>query len=105
MNASAKVGIAVAFGGEQSVNPLSTAFVVKLSARVVEISDSASNIVLSVGNDGLLLFGFEGATFNFGTSIDLPASLPPLLAESEEVEEAVTVGLTSGLVVSFLKFK
>ena len=105
MKASAKVGILIAFGGEQSTNSLSTAFFLKLSADVKDVNDSASDIVFSVGEDGLLSFGLEGATFNFGTSIDLPASLPPLLAGSEEVDETVTVGLTSGLVVSFLKFK
>lgn len=105
-NASATVGISIAFGGETSVNPLASAFVLKLNASVAEVNEAASNIAFSVGNTGFLSFGFEGATFNFGTSEDAPSILSSLLdAETEEVEESFTVGLKSGLVVTFLKFR
>jgi hypothetical protein len=104
-NASANVGIAVVRWGNESVNPLSSAFLLKLNARVAEVDELVSNITFSVGDDGLLLFGLEGATFKFGTSEELPSELSALLKDSEEVDETFTVGLASGVVVIFLKFK
>jgi hypothetical protein len=103
-NASAQVTVVIAFGGEQSADPLATAFLLKLSARSVLVNEDTSNVAFSVGDDRLLSFGFDGATFRFRTSTEMPPMLSSLQGLSQEVEESFTVGLKSGLIVTFLKF-
>ncbi len=92
------------FGGKTSNNPLSTALIVKLSAKILGVDSDASNVSCSIRVDGLVSVGFEGALFNFGTSMD--ATVAALGAtEEQEIEDAVTVSMSCGLNVSFISFK
>jgi hypothetical protein len=102
-NSSAQLRLLFISGGKTG-RPLSSALIVKLSARISGIDADESFLACSVGPDGIISVGFEGASFDFGTPTDSTvAGINEV--EEREIDEAVSVGLTCGIVVVFLSFR
>lgn len=104
INSSAQLRLVTVFGGKTSDDPLSSAVIVKLSAQISGLDVEASMLTCSIGEDGVISIGFEGAYFDFGTSLDSKVAALSVV-DGQEIDEAVTVCLTSGLNFSFLSFR
>jgi hypothetical protein len=104
INSSAQLRLVIAFGGKTSADPISSALIVKLSARILDLDVDASMLTCSIGEDGLISIGFEGGYFDFGTSMDSTVAALSVV-DGQEIDEAVTVCLACGLNVAFLSFK
>ena len=104
INSSTRLRLTFIFGGKTSPDPLSSALIVNLSAKILGVDVFTSYLSCSTAEDGLISVGFEGAYFNFGTTMD-PTVSALSVVDAQEIDEAVTVCLTCGLNVSFFSFK
>jgi hypothetical protein len=106
-NSSAQLRLVFVHGGKTTPeNPVSSALVVKVSARIIEIDEEQSIIACSVGDDGLISIGFEESLIVFGTAEDeLFKSLTKLASIEGEVVEMVTIRLDGEMNISFMHFK
>jgi|ERR1035437_1010492 hypothetical protein len=104
-NSSPSVMLAVVYGDGTPPIPLSTSFMLRLKGKVIGIDGEGSFVALLVGEDGFISVGFDKASFDFKTVLDLSDSFTSDLLLKEELEEMVTLRQSSGLTVSFLALK
>jgi hypothetical protein len=84
--------------------PLSTALIFQIRGTVATVDEAGAFFALSVGKNGLVSVGYEGAFFNFSNSFETDG-LGELIAPAQSLDEVVSIGRPDGLVLTLYTLK